>query len=267
MPLSGSVDPKYPCRHLWDFGKNIVALNKNHDFYWYHVIDGCPNLEKAISYLRCYKPTQIQDYVMVTDKKTGRVYRNKHCADCNGIQNYEKLNLRIECEDSDSLMKLVTNHQREKYLMENCSFGAHLSGKIKGPSHCIPQTHLISTCNTTGSWNFYDKEILEGCLAKGSDQSTIFRHVGDDYFEQLAHYANVYCFLCNGNFHVKSVETCKQTDEKNGQKSGLIPLHIILDTTILDEDTSTSRETTCHSTQIWDPFTVSSHVLKLTSCI
>jgi hypothetical protein len=253
MPLSGDFGPKYPCRHLWDFGKDVAVPRAEFGDNWYHVIDACPNFAEDPSYQKCNQPTEIQDYVMVTETRTGRVYRNKHCAECNGIRNYVSLNLRIVCKDMLSMAKLSTQRQREKYVMENCSLMVHLKTKIKGMSHCVPKSETITTCNITGKWDFYNKELDEGCKANNIDRNTIFMNFpGGNY------YANVYCYLCNVNslFH-KEVDTCEISNERKDDKSGIISLFVILDANLWTEETVANEGGRCQLTQIWDPYMVS----------
>jgi hypothetical protein len=251
MQLSGVFGPKYPCRHLWEFGKDVAIPSTDYDDNWYHVIDGCPNFMQDPYYQKCYQPTKIEDYVMVSETKTGRVYRNKHCAECNRIRNYERLDLRIKCKDMLSMTKLSTQKEREKYVMENCSVMAHLNKKIKGMSHCVPQSKTITKCNKTGSWDIYNKEIVEGCKNNYIGQNTNFIKVPGYY------YANVYCFLCNGKSRLHELDTCTISDEGKDDKSDIISLSVILDQNIWVDETVATEEERCQLTHIWDPYMVS----------
>jgi hypothetical protein len=256
MPLSGLVEPRYPCRHLWHFGKNVGMFEKGIDSYWHHVIDDCAHSEKALAYQRCHNPLAVQDFVMVTDTTTGKVYRNKHCAECNDVWSYVMLKLVVNCKDSLSLTDVSTKEDRENYVMENCSLTSFPPDKRMGVSYCIPDTRVMSTCNVTGTWDVYDKEIETRCVVNSYDQNKIFKFFS---VSGVFYFANVYCFLCNVNSKVQRVDTCKILEDDKGSKSGMISLNFILDfeSNVWGEETILAEKRACHSTQIWDPYTVS----------
>jgi hypothetical protein len=114
----------------------------------------------------------------------------------------------------------------------------------------------MSTCNVTGTWDVYDKEIETRCVVNSYDQNKIFKTFSDS---GVFYFANVYCFLCNVNSKVQRVDTCEILEDDKGSKSGIISFRFILDfeSNVWGEGDILPEEKSCHSTHIWDPYTVS----------
>jgi hypothetical protein len=221
---------------------------------WYHVIDGCPDSEKALAYQRCNKPIEVQDFVIVIDTQAGNVYKNKHCAECNNIMNYEKLKLIIDCINPFVLTTFKTHDEREQYVMENCSLRSYPPDRRVGLSYCIPESIVISTCNTSGTWDIYDKDIERGCLVNSYDQNKIFKRFYSSYIQ---YYANVYCFLCNVDSKEHKIDVCELPDESADDKSGRVSFSFIIDTSEWENDNGLTEQKMCSELQVWDPFMVS----------
>jgi hypothetical protein len=262
MPSSTSVEPKYACKQLWHFGKLVDAMYRaKENDHWYRVVDECPDKTDASSYQKCYTPTEIQDYVIVVDKKNGKLYRNKYCAECNGIHNYDKLNLRVDCPDINyvnSFDKLITEG-RESYIMENCSIVSLPPPRRIGPSRCLPKTKVISECNITGQWDFFDNDIKRGCITQG--QNMVFK-VSYDRFGLEKHYANVFCFLCNVPSATNKTDICKIIHSVENMKGSMVNFYAILDLNMWGDNELITEDTICDSKQIWDPFSVRFYVFS-----
>jgi hypothetical protein len=256
MPSSTPVEPKYPCKHLWDFGKLGENMHRTKgDDNWYNVINECPDEIDANPYQKCYTPKDIQDYVIVVDNKKGKLYRNKYCAECNGIKNYDQLNLRIVCPGKNyvSYFDQLKTEERHSYIMENCSIASLPPTWRTGQSRCWPKTEVISACNMTGKWDFYDNDIEKGCMTQG--QNMVFRV--SDRFGLENHYANVYCFLCNTPAATNKTDLCKTINTVDNMKTTLVSFYAILDLNAWEDDEAMKKDNTkCDSMQIWDPFSV-----------
>ena len=259
MPISGLIEPKYPCRRLSDFGRNVDRLRYGQSNHWYHVIDDCPNLTKTLAFKNCFEPKEVNDYVIVFDPKKEKLYRNKHCAECNGIFRYGEFKIQANCRDILSLLTNLSSIQEtQNFLMDMCSLVSFPPDDFTSVSHCLPETEMISTCNKTGVWNFYDDEIEKACLTKRTGQNVLYRSIiGKGTFYR--DFANVYCFLCNVPKGTKEINVCDQDDNDDG-KSSRISFHAIIDTKSWREDDEFIKEAMCHPTQIWDSFRVSQFI-------
>lgn len=258
MPYTGFLEPKYPCRHLWHFGRNIESIPISDTLNYYHVIDDCPDLSKAFAFKKCYDPTDVDDYVMVYDKDTGNVYRNKHCAECNSIFTYAALKLQAVCENTlPSLANLSSIQGTQSYLIEKCSLKPLPPDNHSSLSKCLPQSEVISLCNYSGKWDFYDKDLEKACLSKTMDQNVIYRGILPTGI-RYRYFANVYCFLCNVPVGTNINKVCDKINNNNNQmKSRHVTLFAIVDVKLWESIAEIKTGRICHETQIWDHIQVS----------
>ncbi|XP_053403082.1 uncharacterized protein LOC123555935 [Mercenaria mercenaria] len=250
MPLAGFVKPKYPCIPLSHFGKDAVVL---YDRTSYHVITDCLDMVKAIAYPKCFQPSEVQDFVIVSDPRNGRVYRNKHCAECNDVQNYVNWKLRVQCPDMSQLGYVENDKDREKYLMENCSLlPLPLEARSADMSRCVQDSDVISTCNVTGNWDQYDRGIEEACMKTREDQNALFTNYIVD-IGIYKYFASVYCYICNVAKHLKKIDVCEIDNDKKYRSGSVSSLSAILVTKMWEDNTAISNSR-CKSTDIWDQY-------------
>lgn len=248
MPIIENFVTRYPCQHLWNFGKNTKGVIYDSEIsYWHHVIDECPDKRKARLYMKCYNPQEIQDYVIVSDSKTGKLYRNKHCAECNGIKEYVNLKLRVMCPDLLSVTNLNNIVDRDRFLLKHCSLMSFPPAKSFGLSNCVPKSNIISVCNYTEKWDFYDKEIEKGCTTESPFENKVFK-TRLDISKRNIYFANLYCFLCNTATSTAKTDVCDIEKYDIGMKSDFISLFGILDDAQLWETEPVTVETVCDST-------------------
>ena len=161
---------------------------------FYRVIDSCPGSE-GISYpkTKCNRNnrTSVEDFIWVSDK-TGRIYRNIHCAKCHGINETIQWQLQTTCYD---IMKANFGNLKEALLSAKCNIIntvpedlEHITAKYE----CISPSKLTySSCNESGFMTNYAPEVETAC-----EQSSW-------PFKLHLHLAkNIFCVMCNVDLHV-----------------------------------------------------------------
>ncbi|PVD37492.1 hypothetical protein C0Q70_00083 [Pomacea canaliculata] len=190
----------------------------------------------------------VSDWTMtrlVTDVKTKRTFRNKDCAACHRATSLVTWTREVSCK----VFQYVYTARSEVELMRQASAGSHTTCNVlynpledanllKCTTTASYLSNVISTCNTTGRWEAYDRNIKDGCL-KLSD---IYRvTIPDSRLRQ-----NVFCVVCNGD--QPRVTNCDQIVEKS---PGLPPLSLLFglssdtmrDTTLSTSGCASGRET------------------------
>ncbi|XP_033761048.1 uncharacterized protein LOC117342867 [Pecten maximus] len=127
----------------------------------------------------------------VTSAKYAFTFRNKFCAECNGITNYTEWNIDISCFDFVDLNFLSSyeaifntaesrgcqlKYKTDRNDMRTCR------GTTSQPSVKIFEP-VKTWCNVTGTWTYYDKDIESACST--------------DDMPRYKNYRNIFCFICN----------------------------------------------------------------------
>ena len=202
----------------------IEATNSSQD-----IIDKCEN---AAHY------TDIFSHIPVGDVLSGLTYTNKYCALCHGIpeDRHEYWTVEITCNElfqANDISTIVEDIQ----ATETCNLQYSVpSDSISKRSTC--STLLISTCNETGLWQVYDKEVETACLAYTSPYKI--------------NYKNVFCFICNIDDVFKANEMCVRLPEPFYTPS--FSAYLVLPSS---EPAVEHITTKCAENEIYDPITVS----------
>ena len=133
------------------------------------------------------------DVVVVSNNASGEIYRNKHCALCNGIRPssvtlwqpelscvISALNVPLE---ADILPRLLEGRM---YCDLIFATPEHLESQIESCST------YVSTCNITGLWQEYNETTEKGCASFGTPIESRSEVLGKVTFR------NSFCALCNG---------------------------------------------------------------------
>ena len=158
----------------------------------YKMEDTCPPNEVNITLKqKCqgYIKENLEDFVLVSDKQTGMIYQNRHCAECHGVTDYTQWSIRTSCYEllsQDRSFKSMLVSDRCDIVNEVPS-----SEKSRADSFAcfIPG---YSECNTTGLWEKYDSDIVAACKQYNWTYFQI-----RDLANRVKTYKNVFCFLCN----------------------------------------------------------------------
>lgn len=176
------------------------------------MIDKCPNTSDYTLRKECEISSDLETQLQntpVTLINSGDTFRNIYCLNCFNIYNVslervQTWTLKIECKDKVNFNFLpsylaVIKHAKTK----NCDIFFQSSSSIT--KHC--QIHLektndiISTCNVSGTWTTYDRNIELACQI---------------YDNSFYSFKNVFCLICNPLpenviFHRKVKENCNDS--------------------------------------------------------
>ena len=126
--------------------------------------------------------TAIDSINPVTDVATGITYKNKFCAQCNGVSDISYLvnwDFKLGCDTAPTLPISNIVSQMKEF---NCSivFKPHVNLQVH---YCPFSSYTITRCNETGLWPKYDPLIEAACQAFV------------DPFNST--YQNYFCYICN----------------------------------------------------------------------
>lgn len=253
--LTQSIAEKYPCTQIdkyFNEPREILTTDRYELFY--HMIDDCPNAILDQSYPRCSVLTELDDYVTVSDPKTDRVYKNKHCAKCNGIEDYVEWKLLTDCRYEEHYN--FTIKEWHAYIKEYCQITPIPPDQTAGLLYkCTDENDIIKKCNKTGMWTTYDQEIKTACERDNSTQSNIYTYEKFSIMvRDKKYYKNVYCMMCNTDQKVTQSGLCETELDFIGKRSHT-SLSVIVNFKVGVEENEEKQEK-CHHSQIWNPFKV-----------
>ena len=138
-----------------------------------------------INTIRCTSPDIANplDYLVpVSDLNTNTTYKNRYCANCNGVNaSNDVLNWDTELMCNGSLT-LTDHHLYDRMKELNCSLFFVPPAGIS-VDECDEPGYSIAECNATGLWPQYDEMIEKAC------------HAFVDPFNMT--YQNYFCYVCN----------------------------------------------------------------------
>ena len=153
----------------------------------FYVTKGCPTKDDPLAE-KCRGELQssLEDFIWVTDRRTNKIYTNKHCAKCHGVEDYTPWQISTDCAEAlngQNSPNDVVNH-----IIEHCSLLVVSPSTENYMNQCFEPE--ITQCNMTGDWETHDEALETAC--NSFSQSYIREHL----FRTKV-YSNVYCFLCN----------------------------------------------------------------------
>ncbi|XP_069128727.1 uncharacterized protein [Argopecten irradians] len=154
------------------------------------IINSCPintdkNLTKQCTATEIiFKPGHVE-YPLVTSKHYRQTFKNRFCAECNGVFDYNDWSLSVYCPEFTDFNFLSTfDDILEKADWFGCGVGF---GTVdEDINYCVEDyvgTREISKCNRTGTWATYDHDIDMAC--------------NSEYEVGYGFYDNIFCFMCN----------------------------------------------------------------------
>ena len=161
-------------------------IGNSADVLRFFVTKSCPTAESDLADMcRGKVQSSLEDFTWVTDRRTNKIYNNKHCAECHGVVDYTPWQLSTDCTEAmngqHSPNEIVNN------IIKNCSLVVipPLSTE-EYMSRCFQPE--ITKCNMTGNWQTPDKDIENAC-------SSISQNYLETFFGWTTVYKNVYCFF------------------------------------------------------------------------
>ncbi|KAL4225195.1 hypothetical protein ACF0H5_015886 [Mactra antiquata] len=247
--LTPGIQIKYPCVEL---GKYLNAPRGLPDIQYameYHVIDDCPSFALELLYPKCFTLDDLEDFIAVSDPVTDRVYKNKHCALCNGVKHYTEWKLVTDC--GLYFQKSYTSRSEWfSYIVKNCSATPWPQKWTDGLSvkcHLFPEK--LRKCNSTGRWKQQDDDVQYACESENQYTSSLLyqEEQGKSVF-----YENAYCKVCNTDINEVWQDLCKHTtvfDNKRGSSEFASFINFMKEDVV-----DNIAKITCLQSEIWDHY-------------
>lgn len=172
------VVPLYTCFPFY-IGHN--EHKKERDYKGVLVMNRCPeNTLHPREAKKCHSPTDPTNIFNppVTSLTDQVVYKNKHCARCNGVSDYIAWSVHLQCPS-----KVYLNIGNGT-LMPSCL--AYYVAPVKSYRSCHYKP--TDSCNVTGYWKTPDPMLIKGC-------ATAPRQIYAVGVSNIYH--NAYCLFCN----------------------------------------------------------------------
>ncbi|KAL4224891.1 hypothetical protein ACF0H5_015587 [Mactra antiquata] len=250
--LKPGIKTQFPCVEVGMYYNAPRRITTSSNFHIsYHVINECSSIIDIYKYPRCYAPRDLEDFVFVSDPVTDRVYQNKHCAVCNGVQNYTEWLLITNCPlQSESL----TRDEWFAYIIKNCEITPIPPDSKAGQAfQCYqPENDHIEKCNVSGDLQAMNMNIKVACEFGNPQINNIF--FDTNVFSHMTNFdsfENVYCKLCNTADTEEWSELCDDIVSTSLLSKSTSALSVILNFIKAEE---ISLKPQCKQGQIWDSF-------------
>ncbi|OWF48442.1 EGF-like module-containing mucin-like hormone receptor-like 1 [Mizuhopecten yessoensis] len=158
MPLPVCVTPSL------EIGKSNKPLNN------IYMINSCSNTTDGNLKRQClatdivFKTGHVE-FPPVTSKLYRQTFKNKFCAECNGVFDYKDWSLSMDCpEDTDFNFFSTFDEILDKAETLDCSIGfSTVDNDIHDCNTDYVGVRWTSKCNKTGTWQTYDHDIDLAC--------------------------------------------------------------------------------------------------------
>ena len=175
----------------------------------------------------------------------GKHYRNRFCANCNGISDEMRpitWRLEIFCYEpmypfpsAENLLQKIKEDRCNIFFRSPYGGG----GSFKTYTEpCTEQFYTISECNVTGLWMQYNETVDKACNSYVDAFNTTYK--------------NYFCWLCNTNGILPSEEwECRDPNQGAGA-SYVPPFAAILDLSAINTKATGTADLACKATQFED---------------
>ena len=224
-----------------------TGINIDQKQNWgYYVVTGCPADETLLA-KKCSGEIKLslEDSVWVTDIRTNKIYGNKHCALCHGVEENRQWRLATDCPEAmngtnspDEVIEAITNMCG--LTVEPPPKEDHMDNFCLRPD--------ITICNVTGQWKVYDQALETACLRFQQP----YVHV--QLFRTII-YRNIYCFLCNSPHQLVS-DICSTLKDRD--RTGSTAFLGLLDFNAIErkQEGGTQANPVCDVNEVRDSFQV-----------
>ena len=232
----------------WTKERGKRADSYAHTKHTVRVVDQCP-IEETDEELKvkCNSTdtTAYEDFLWVSDKTTGRIYRNEFCASCHGVHQFVYWDAAItKCTDpfNHSLpVESILHGDNNCYLLQREPPDMH---SLTSQYRCfVPD---ITQCNETGRWDHFNATMNAAC---NSLHMPFIAETPSGTIRSI--YKNIVCFMCNFPSYISS-PTGKCLSDDTG-KTDTVKL-----TAMLDYNMVKAKENRCEINKICDTVFVSS---------
>lgn len=164
-------------------------LNKNSRKVY--MINACPNgTENETLRIKCNTSdiiftTNHIEFPPVTSRQYKQTFKNKFCAECNGVYDYVAWSLSMDCQTLTDFNFFSTfDDVLDKAEKEGCNIGFDtVADDVLECKADFVEEIIFSHCNKTGTWTTYNSDIELACHSEYNVTSGVYR--------------NVYCLMCN----------------------------------------------------------------------
>ncbi|CAC5413172.1 unnamed protein product [Mytilus coruscus] len=165
---------------------NIIYSSEPNEIYnEYRMLSTCPNNTRPTLNELCVKKRSIQQRIQdapVTSRLTRISFRNKFCALCSNETDYIPWDVDLIYTCYGASEYLTAKYVVETIVSQKCGTIKYRPGII-GVIQCNkPDFSLIHTCNVTGTWLKFDKDIEFAC---------------NKFENKFKYYKNIFCYICN----------------------------------------------------------------------
>ena len=219
-------------------------------FRGYFIIDSCPDHTKYTPLSRkCANDdgSTMDDFLWVTDNFSGKIFQNRYCALCHGVKHWTIWKVQTTCLE---ILTAGFSNVLDLLLSQTCNIiNVAPDGLELSPEKFRCYSPQFRSCNLTGRWQQYDKDIEEACL---SYTVPFFRLNGP----LLTIYKNLFCYLCNlENPFIMMHKVCPRDDISVYRYFGAI---VNVDTL----KTEQSEEFGCKMDELFDTYMVGTLIVQ-----
>lgn len=175
--------PQTECSDLF-----IYSTTKRENVMKYEIISTCPENTQEEIHEKCvksYEKKQKMRTPPVTSVSSGLSFKNRFCAACHNISDAVPWQLMINDTCNETLDSSTVDEMLNIMVDRQCGSIEFRPSHTMAPRICpnVQRNHiLIYTCNVTGTWKKYDKDINFACNTFEND---------------FKFYKNIFCYLCN----------------------------------------------------------------------
>ncbi|CAG2212532.1 unnamed protein product [Mytilus edulis] len=156
----------------------------------------CPEGTDPSSKANCESNKTLSEKIQhmpVTSSETLISYKNKFCAQCNNESKFEYWIFNSVCDEFVDFNFISSLDEILKTAIDKkCKISSNLTGLNTTGCFRMYGYNTIKTCNVTGSWLTYNKDIERACL---------------HYNNRFLDFKNVFCYICNPPVKVEEVIT------------------------------------------------------------
>ncbi|KAL4235562.1 hypothetical protein ACF0H5_003958 [Mactra antiquata] len=247
--LKPGVQIKYPCVDLSKY-LNIPRRLTAFDFAMgYRMVDDCPSFELSSLYPKCFVLEDLEDFIVVSDPITDRVYKNKHCALCNGVRHYTQWKLKTDC-GIYTQKPYTTLSQWYSYIARTCRLTPLPPAWTDGLSvKCNLFPERTKKCNSTGRWKQQNQDVQYACETENQyTSSLLYSEIG----AKVIYYENAYCKLCNTENDEVWPDLCKRAT-LFGYRKSLHQFNSFIN--FMEQDfVDNKAKVNCLEKEIWDHY-------------
>ncbi|XP_069128645.1 uncharacterized protein [Argopecten irradians] len=156
-----------------------------------YMINACPyDTENETLQIKCqtnnivFKTDHIE-FPPVTSRQYKQTFKNKFCAECNGVYDYLAWSLSVDCQTLTDFNFFSTYDDiLDTAESEGCNIGFDtVADDVLECKADFVEEIIFSECNKTGTWTTYNSDIELACHSVYRMNASVYR--------------NVYCLMCN----------------------------------------------------------------------